>query len=980
MDGIAAAQAIRDQFDLPVVFLTAFAADHIVARARLAGPFDCILNPFSQRELRAVIEMALYKHEAQTKLSLSEAFTRAILDSVSSEIAVLDAHGIIIAVNEPWSRFAMENSNGFAAPVLPGGVGTSYLTAGRSSASSAPDEETRKAAEGIQAVLDGRLASFSLEYACHSPSQKRWFSMSVTPLRLQRRGAVVAHTDITDRKLAEAELHQSHEILRAILETTQDGFWMIDHHGQLLDVNPAYCQQSGYTRQELLGMRISDLEVLESALAIKAHTQRILERGSDLFESVHQRKDGSTWHVEVNVSCRDILGGRLFVFLRDISQRRQIEQELRESEALFRAILETAKDAIVTADSSGTIVKWNKGAELIFGHAPAEAVGQPLTLLIPHRFREAHLAGISRICAGGQARLMGTLMEQVGLHRNGCEFPLELSVASLEIFGTIFFTAVIRDISQRKQAEQELIAARDEARASVQRKAVFMANMSHEIRTPMNGIMGLTELVLGTELKPEQREHLELAYSSANGLLTVINDVLDFSKIEAGKLELEDLCIDLRQTLNDALRPLGLLAARKGLRLVMWTADDIPQHLRGDPSRLRQIVSNLVDNAIKFTAAGEVRVRVLPELTSATTVKLHFAVSDTGGGIPAHRLGAIFEAFTQVDSSTHRDYGGTGLGLAVCHRLVQLMNGSIWVESQIGRGSVFHFILPFGRQLTTDVQLESNKVMPRTLQMRASKSLQILLAEDNPVNQRFVVGILTRAGHQVVVAQHGQEAVDHALVMPFDVILMDLLMPVIDGFRATRLIREHGITTPIIALTAHALKGLREECLAAGMTDYLSKPVRGSALLAKLAELQGDELGLDAPAAETAVDDSPALLLDLASALSLTDGDLSMVQTMAGMVVTQIQDDLPGLRTLSFAQDGRGLCAAAHRLKASLSSVGASAAHTACLALENLALQDRIMEFGAGMARLEDELARVIPELTRLANQADLQLRTENGN
>ena len=766
MDGIAAAQAIRNQFALPVVFLTAFAADDIMERIRLAGTFDCILNPFSQRELRAVIEMALYKQAAQAKLSLSEAFSSAILDSVSAEIVVLDQLGIIIAVNEPWCRWALEKNIGRAAPAPPVGVGSNYLAACQVGDGFALKEDGRRAADGIQSVLDGNLASFSLEYACHSRDHKRWSGMSVTPLRLKRRGAVVAHTDITDRKLAE-----------------------------------------------------------------------------------------------------------------------------------------------------------------------------------------------------------------------------ELSAAHFEIFGTHFVSAIMQDISQRKQAEQALIAARDQAQASARHKALFLANMSHEIRTPINGIMGLTELVLGTELESEQREHLELAYASASGLLGVINDVLDFSKIEAGKLELEDLCIDLRQTLNEAVRPLGLRASAKGLRLLLRVADDVPQQVRGDPSRLRQIISNLADNAIKFTQAGEVVVRVLPELTSAAEVQLHFAVHDTGVGIPEHRLEAIFESFTQVDNSTHRDHGGTGLGLAVCSRLVQLMRGSIWAESQTGLGSVFHFILPFGRQLTPGIPPDFNKVLAHPAQVHASKSLQILLAEDNPVNQKFVVGILTRAGHLVVVAQDGQEAVDLAITMPFDIIVMDLLMPVIDGFHATRLIREHGITVPIIAVTAHALKGLREQCLAAGMTDYLSKPVRGSTLLAKLAELQGDDLGVAAPApipaqqvAQTVSQDAPFLLIDLASALELTDGDVAMLRTMADMVLTQIKGDLPGLRTLASAQDGHGLHKAAHRLKASLASVGANAAHAACLALENMALAQRSMEFDAGMARLDDALARVIPELIRLAQTPDLQPRIENGN
>lgn len=982
MDGIAAAHAIRTEHALPVVFLTAFAADDLLERAKLTEPFGYILKPFLPRELRTVIEMALFKHKTQAQLVLSEAFARSILDSVSSEIAVLDRSGIIIAVNEPWRRFALENSSGIATQSASADVGANYLAACQTRAGVARSDLGHKAAEGIRGVLAGQMASFSMEYPCHSPTQKHWFHMNVTPLGLNQQGAVVVHTNITAQKLTQDALQNSHDTLNAILGTTRDGFWIIDHYGRLLDVNPAYCQLSGYTRQELLGMHIWDLEMVESAAETKKHIGHIISHGNDQFQTVHRRKDGTTWHVEVSASYREDLGGRLFVFLRDITQRRQIEKALQESEALCRAIPETAKDAIVTTDSSGTIVKWNLGAQAVFGYSPAEAIGQSMAILIPQRFHEAHLAGINRIRAGAEPQDQGKLMERVGLHKNGTEFPLEMSPAYFQIFGNHFFTAVMRDISSRKQAELALIAARDEAQASIRRKAVFLANMSHEIRTPMNGIMGLTELVLATELQAEQRENLELAYSSANGLLTVINDVLDFSKIEAGKLELEDLCIDLRQMLDETLRPLALRASRKGLRLVLRLADEIPQQVRGDPSRLRQIVSNLVDNAIKFTSTGEILVNVASEMTDALALQMHFTVHDTGVGIPEHRLEAVFEAFTQVDSSIHRQHGGTGLGLAICASLVQLMNGRIWVQSQVGQGSTFHFTLPFGRQTTNHVEHDAVQARaPGTNPLPSAKVLRILLAEDNPVNQRFAVSVLTRAGHQVDVANDGKEAVNLALASSYDAILMDLMMPVLDGFAATRLIRERGITIPILAVTAHGLKGLREECLAVGITDYIVKPVRGSALLAKLAELQGDSSGRSAPMElETSHNTSPALLLDLEGALRYTDGDLAMVQTMAGMVLTQIQGDLPNLRDAVSAQASQRLYEASHRLKGSLTSVGANAARSACLALEVMAKEERIAKYAQGLAQLEHELLRVTPELIKLTNQACPQKVTEDGN
>jgi PAS domain S-box-containing protein len=323
MDGIAAAHAIRTEHALPVVFLTAFAADDLLERAKLTEPFGYILKPFLPRELRTVIEMALFKHKTQAQLVLSEAFARSILDSVSSEIAVLDRSGIIIAVNEPWRRFALENSSGIATQSASADVGANYLAACQTRAGVARSDLGHKAAEGIRGVLAGQMASFSMEYPCHSPTQKHWFHMNVTPLGLNQQGAVVVHTNITAQKLTQDALQNSHDTLNAILGTTRDGFWIIDHYGRLLDVNPAYCQLSGYTRQELLGMHIWDLEMVESAAETKKHIGHIIAHEKDQFQSVHRRKDGTSWHVEVSVSYREDLGGRLFVFLRDITQRLQ---------------------------------------------------------------------------------------------------------------------------------------------------------------------------------------------------------------------------------------------------------------------------------------------------------------------------------------------------------------------------------------------------------------------------------------------------------------------------------------------------------------------------------------------------------------------------------------------------------------------------------------------------------------------------------
>jgi PAS domain S-box-containing protein len=516
-------------------------------------------------------------------------------------------------------------------------------------------------------------------------------------------------------------------------------------------------------------------------------------------------------------------------------ERRGALARLAESEARARLLIDTAHDAFVGINSAGVIITWNSQAERIFGWTRDEALGQALAeTIIPPSFRDAHLRGMSHFHDTGEAPVVNQRLELMALHRDGHEFPIEITITwPMRVENGYFFGAFLRDISDRRERDDQLRQAKDSAEAATRAKSEFLANMSHELRTPLNGVLGYAQLLQrDRSLTASQREALEAISKGGAHLLDLINDVLDLSKIEAGRVDIEATTTDLAQMAIDLKYLVAESARRKGLLLGMVVASDTPRRVVLDGRHLRQVLLNLLSNAIKFTPQGEVHLAI----ARTGDGRLLFEVSDTGVGIESDELTVIFEAFTQTRSGASA--GGTGLGLTISQHLIAKMGGELKVDSRPRQGSRFFFDLPLVPADTAETGASDAELAAPPLDARLAEGEDVsaLVADDSTVNRRILAALLESAGVRVITAAGGLEAIALARKHGPNVIFMDLKMGDLDGLEATRRLSADAATSsiPVIAVTASAFGDTRAAALEAGCVDYLPKPVRAEALFAAM--------------------------------------------------------------------------------------------------------------------------------------------------
>jgi PAS domain S-box-containing protein len=673
----------------------------------------------------------------------------------------------------------------------------------------------------------------------HKDGRRVEVSLTYCPIK-NPKGEVIGVSaivhDITRAMATQQALREANENYRALIHNIPDVIWMIDSNDEVKFLSPNVEKLFGYSVGECYARGASLLfnSVHPDEAQHVLHMFQLFFKEGTAFDAEFRvrRKDGE-WRWVHNRAIQTFEKDGLRYasgLLTDITQRKAAEESLRESEERYRLLFERNLAGVFRCSQVGSFHDCNDAGAKILGYDSRED-------LIGRSVMDVFFDPADKAASDQRMAQLGTASNQeLCLRRKDgssvwvmANTTMVNGATGIEIEGTFL------NITLLKQAEEQMRLAKEAAESANRAKSEFLANMSHEIRTPMNGVIGMIDLALDTDLTPEQRDYLTTVKSSAGALLEIINDILDFSKIEARKLELERVPFSVKEVVRATVKEFAVQARNKQLSLQCEFSADLPDTAIGDPGRLRQILMNLVGNALKFTDQGEIMVRVIRLPDDA----LQFSVSDTGIGISAEKQKSIFEAFVQADTSSTRQYGGTGLGLAIVSQLVALMQGRIWLESKPGEGSTFYFTARFGLAAAVPTEEQTQDRREPTA-AKSSRKLHILIADDNLVNLRLAGSLLAKQGHSAVTVSSGREALAALEQQSFDLALMDVQMPDMDGFETTKAIRAQERTShkhlPIVAMTAHAMIGDRERCLAAGMDSYVTKPVDAAKLFTAIAD------------------------------------------------------------------------------------------------------------------------------------------------
>ncbi len=771
---------------------------------------------------------------------------RVLFNSAPASMFILNEQGKITQINDrALLLFKKERDS-----VLSQAFGDAFCCLesyreykGCGKASACKDCELRQAVQSVLKTEHSIVGlEFCKEFEIEGQKNTLWFSTNVSSIvEGSTKKVVIALENISQRKKMEESLIQSRDFQMKLLDQFPALVWRSKLDSQCDYVNKGWLDFTGYSLEQALefGWR-QCIHPEDASFSLNAYLNAFEKRIPFQVEHRILTKEGIyRWFLCNGNPFYDLEGdfGGYIAIEFDITERKIAEEGFKR----YQVLSENTHDVILFMHTDGSIIEANKAAIKTYGYTHSELLTKSVYDL---RENTSLIREHLELLANNKNNSFTTNHKR----KDGSVFPVEVSSQYYKIGKSPTIISIIRDITERNKAEADLLKAKEEAEAANKAKSEFLANMSHEIRTPINGMLGMIDLTLMGTLNAEHKDNLITAKSCADALLTIINDILDFSKLEAGKLLIKNILFDLCELIEKIIAAHSPFVKEKPVVLTKQLPKDIPQYLIGDPHRLRQVLNNLIDNAIKFTDQGSVDLYISQTDFGGDHIRLEFCVKDTGIGISANDMNNLFQSFSQLDGSITRKFGGTGLGLAISKQLVEMMGGSISVNSEIGKGSEFTFTLWF--EIGSKILLNPNP-RPKRRISKATKQMKILLAEDDKVNQYVLCRMLRERGHNIDLANNGAEALQRYQENTYDVILMDIQMPDIDGVEATQRIRAMEGTekhTPIIAITAYALYGDREKFMATGMDDYLAKPIEMESLfyaLDRISETLSKKSGIE---------------------------------------------------------------------------------------------------------------------------------------